>query len=133
MGETCLQGFLAFRILRCTNCMVFFFFVFFFKRHCIGQCISTDGKLCIENKAIVSGKNEQIVSGKHCQWETDSLKLDIFANNQKHPMRKYSSLIFFTTDGNISRKCFLIEMFAKIHKIYFFTIIFCFNYSSLQR
>ena len=41
-----------------------FLFCVFLKRHCIGQFISTDGKLCIENKAIVSGKNEQIVSGK---------------------------------------------------------------------
>ena len=55
-------------------------------------------------------KSEQIVSGKHCQWETDSLKLDIFAKNQKHPMRKFSSLNFLqqmeTSQENVSSlKC----------------------------
>ena len=45
-----------------------------------------------------------------CQWETDSLKLDIFAKNQKHPMRKFSSLNFLqqmeTSQENVSSlKC----------------------------
>ena len=56
-------------------------------------------------------KVNRIVSGKHCQWETDSLKLDIFAKNQKHPMRKFSSLNFLqqmeTSQENVSSlKCF---------------------------
>ena len=63
-----------------------------------------------------------------CKWETLSVgnrfsQIGYLCKKSETSDEKVLIIEFFTTDGNISRKCFLIEMFAKIHKIYFFTII----------
>ena len=121
-NDTCLQGFLAFRILQCTNCMVFFFFVFFWN-----GIASVSLSQLMESFAL---KTRQLWMEKwtDCKWETLSVgnrfsQIGYLCKKSETSDEKVLIIEFFTTDGNISGKCFLIEMFAKIHKIYFFTII----------